>query len=189
VTGIRFLLSMTAFDEGGIVAPSGMLARVDVVLFGATGMVGQGVLRECLLDPGVHRVLSIGRTVTGLQHPKLREIVRSNLYDYSDLELDLAGYDACFFSLGTSAASKSEEDYRRVIRPDDDRRGPERRAIRYPRGAVVQRPETEAFLMPEGTLQRPPVFFVPRNKLPRNISLARSSQTKAAATPPSRWHA
>jgi uncharacterized protein YbjT (DUF2867 family) len=114
VTGIRFLLSMTAFDEGGIVAPSGMLASVDVVLFGATGMVGQGVLRECLLDPEVHRVLSIGRTVTGLQHPKLREIVRSNLYDYSDLESDLTGYDACFFCLGTSAAGRSEDDYRRV---------------------------------------------------------------------------
>ena len=91
-----------------------MLTRVDVVLFGATGMVGQGVLRECLLDPDVNRILSIGRTVTGLQHPKLREIVRPNLYDYSDLESDLAGYDACFFCLGTSAAGKSEEDYRRV---------------------------------------------------------------------------
>ena len=87
---------------------------MDVVLFGATGMVGQGVLRECLLDPDVHRILSIGRTVTGLQHPKLREIVRPNLYDYSDLESDLTGYDACFFCLGTSAAGKSEADYHRV---------------------------------------------------------------------------
>jgi uncharacterized protein YbjT (DUF2867 family) len=91
-----------------------MLARMDVVLFGATGMVGQGVLRECLLDADVHRILSIGRTVTGLQHPKLREIVRTNLYDYSDLESDLTGYDACFFCLGTSAAGKSEAEYRRV---------------------------------------------------------------------------
>jgi len=91
-----------------------MLARMDVVLFGATGMVGQGVLRECLLDPDVHRVLSIGRTVTGLQHPKLREIARSNLYDYSDLESELTGYDACFFCLGTSAAGKSEAEYRRI---------------------------------------------------------------------------
>jgi len=91
-----------------------MLAAVDVVLFGATGMVGQGVLRECLLDADVPRVLSIGRTVTGLQHPKLREIVRTDLYDYSDLESDLTGYDACFFCLGTSAAGKSEAEYRRV---------------------------------------------------------------------------
>jgi len=91
-----------------------MLDRMDVVLFGATGMVGQGVLRECLLDPDVHRVLSIGRTVTGLQHPKLREIAGANLFDYADLESDLTGYDACFFCLGTSAAGKSEDEYRRV---------------------------------------------------------------------------
>ncbi|MEA2339657.1 MAG: hypothetical protein QOE82_3664 [Thermoanaerobaculia bacterium] len=91
-----------------------MLAEVDVILFGASGMVGQGVLRECLLDPDVHRVLSIGRTVTGLQHPKLREIARSNLYDYSDIESELTGYDACFFCLGISAAGMSEADYRRI---------------------------------------------------------------------------
>jgi uncharacterized protein YbjT (DUF2867 family) len=105
---------MGVADEGGIVAPSGMLADVDVILFGASGMVGQGVLRECLLAPDVHRVLSIGRTVTGQQHPKLREIVRGDLYDYSDIEADLSGYDACFFCLGTSAAGKTEADYRRV---------------------------------------------------------------------------
>jgi uncharacterized protein YbjT (DUF2867 family) len=91
-----------------------MLDGVDVILFGASGMVGQGVLRECLLDPSVHRVLSIGRIVTGQQHPKLREIVRADLYDYSDMEPDLAGYDACFFCLGTSAAGKTEVEYRRV---------------------------------------------------------------------------
>lgn len=77
-------------------------------------MVGQGVLRECLLDPDVHRILSIGRTVTGLQHPKLREIARPNLFDYSDIESELSGYDACFFSLGISAAGMSEADYRHV---------------------------------------------------------------------------
>jgi uncharacterized protein YbjT (DUF2867 family) len=87
---------------------------VDVILFGASGMVGQGVLRECLLAPDVGRVLSIGRTVTGQQHPKLRELVRADLYDYSEIEPDLAGYDACFFCLGTSAAGKTEPDYRRV---------------------------------------------------------------------------
>ncbi|HEV7427553.1 MAG TPA: NAD(P)H-binding protein [Thermoanaerobaculia bacterium] len=87
---------------------------MDVILFGASGMVGQGVLRECLLDPEVHRVLSIGRTVTGQQHPKLAEVVRADLYDYPDIEGDLAGYDACFFCLGTSAAGKTEDEYRRV---------------------------------------------------------------------------
>jgi uncharacterized protein YbjT (DUF2867 family) len=87
---------------------------MDVVLFGASGMVGQGVLRECLLDPEVRRVLSIGRSTSEQQHPKLREIVRANLFDYSDIESDLAGYDTCFFCLGISAAGLSEDDYRRV---------------------------------------------------------------------------
>jgi uncharacterized protein YbjT (DUF2867 family) len=87
---------------------------MDVILFGATGMVGQGVLRECLLDPDVHRVLSIGRSATGQQHPKLREIVRDNLFDFTDIASDLTGYDACFFCLGVSAAGKTEDQYRRL---------------------------------------------------------------------------
>jgi uncharacterized protein YbjT (DUF2867 family) len=105
---------MSVADEGAIVAPSSMLDRVDVILFGASGMVGQGVLRESLLAPDVHRVLSIGRTVTGQQHPKLREIARADLYDYGDIEADLTGYHTCFFCLGTSAAGKTEAEYRRV---------------------------------------------------------------------------
>jgi uncharacterized protein YbjT (DUF2867 family) len=87
---------------------------MDVVLFGATGMVGQGVLRECLLDPEVHRVLSVGRTGTGRQHPKLREIIRADLFDFTEIESDLSGYDACFFCLGVSAAGMTENEYRRV---------------------------------------------------------------------------
>ena len=55
-----------------------MLGNVNVLLYGATGMVGQGVLRECLLDPDVNRVMTIGRSATGQQHSKLREIVRAN---------------------------------------------------------------------------------------------------------------
>lgn len=85
-----------------------------VILFGATGMVGQGVLRECLLASDVDNVLAIGRTSTGQQHPKLQEIVRSDLFDLSPLESRLAGFDACFFCLGISAAGMSEQDYRRV---------------------------------------------------------------------------
>lgn len=77
-------------------------------------MVGQGVLRECLLASDIDRVLSIGRTVTGQQHPKLRELARADLYDYSGLEAQLSGYGACFFCLGTSAAGKTEDEYRRV---------------------------------------------------------------------------
>jgi uncharacterized protein YbjT (DUF2867 family) len=85
-----------------------------VMIFGATGMVGQGVLRECLLDPDVERVLTIGRAPTGQQNEKLREIVHADLFDLSAIEGELAGWDACFFCLGVSAAGMSEADYTRV---------------------------------------------------------------------------
>lgn len=85
-----------------------------VILFGATGMVGQGVLRECLLSSEVSRILAIGRTMIGQQDAKLREIVQKNLTDLATLEADLTGYDACFFCLGVSSAGMSEENYTRV---------------------------------------------------------------------------
>jgi uncharacterized protein YbjT (DUF2867 family) len=85
-----------------------------VILFGATGMVGQGVLRECLLDPGVERVLAIVRSGTVGRHEKLRELVVRDFLDYSPVESALAGYDACFFCLGVTSAGMSEEDYRRI---------------------------------------------------------------------------
>lgn len=85
-----------------------------VILFGATGMVGQGVLRECLRDPQVERILTVGRSSTGASDPKLQELVLKDLYDYSGVEPKLAGYDACFFCLGVSSAGMSEADYRRV---------------------------------------------------------------------------
>jgi len=84
------------------------------ILFGGTGMVGQGVLRECLLDPGVERVLSIVRTPSGQQHPKLRELVHRDFLDFSSIERDLTGYDATFFCLGATSAGKSEKEYSRV---------------------------------------------------------------------------
>jgi uncharacterized protein YbjT (DUF2867 family) len=87
---------------------------MNILLFGATGMVGQGVLRECLLDPKVQRVQVVGRTASGARHEKLREIVHADLGHYSDIEADLAGFDACFFCLGVSSAGMSEQDYRRV---------------------------------------------------------------------------
>jgi uncharacterized protein YbjT (DUF2867 family) len=85
-----------------------------VLLFGATGMVGQGVLRECLLDPDVESVLAIGRAATGHQHEKLQEVVHADLFDLSAIEGMLAGHDACFFCLGVSSAGMSEQDYTRV---------------------------------------------------------------------------
>jgi uncharacterized protein YbjT (DUF2867 family) len=87
---------------------------VKVVVFGASGMVGQGVVRECLLDPGVERVLSVVRAPTGQRDPKLEELVHADFYDYTALEPRFAGYDACFFCLGVSAAGMSEADYRHV---------------------------------------------------------------------------
>jgi uncharacterized protein YbjT (DUF2867 family) len=85
-----------------------------VILFGATGMVGQGVLRECLLDPDVESVLSIVRTASGQGHAKLCELVHQNFFDYSDIQDRMTGYDACFFCLGVSSAGMKEDDYRRV---------------------------------------------------------------------------
>jgi len=87
---------------------------MNVILFGATGMVGQGVLRECLLDPDVRSVLSIGRSPTGQQHPKLRELVHKDLLNYSAIESRLSGFDACFFCLGVSSGGRKEADYERV---------------------------------------------------------------------------
>jgi uncharacterized protein YbjT (DUF2867 family) len=85
-----------------------------VILFGATGMIGQGVLRECLLDNDVEKVLAIGRAATGQQHPKLRELVHADLFDLSAIRGELAGHDACFFCLGVSAAGMSEAEYRKI---------------------------------------------------------------------------
>jgi uncharacterized protein YbjT (DUF2867 family) len=87
---------------------------VKVILYGATGMVGQGVLRECLVDPEVEQVLALGRRACGVENPKLREIVRPELFDYSDIEHELTGYDACFFCLGVSAAGMNEEQYTKI---------------------------------------------------------------------------
>jgi len=85
-----------------------------VILFGATGMVGQGCLRECLLDADVEIVLAIGRSPTGVQSAKLREIVHDNFLDFSTIESQLAGFDACFFCLGVSSVGMSEERYRHL---------------------------------------------------------------------------
>ncbi len=85
-----------------------------VILFGATGMIGQGVLRACFEDEGITEVLSIVRRESGVTHPKLREIVHDDFFDYSAIEERLKGYDACFFCLGVSAAGMSEAEYRRL---------------------------------------------------------------------------
>ena len=87
---------------------------MNVLIFGATGMIGQGVLRECLLDPGVERVTVLGRQRTGVTHARLREVVRADVADLSGLDAELRAVDACFFCLGVSAAGMTEERYARV---------------------------------------------------------------------------
>ncbi len=85
-----------------------------VLIIGATGMVGKGVLRECLAAPDVELVAAVGRTPTGIQHPKLREFSLADPLNYAPVEADLAGFDACFFCLGVSAGGMKEADYERI---------------------------------------------------------------------------
>ena len=75
-----------------------------VLLFGATGMVGQGVLRECLLADDVELVETVGRSASGGQNPKLREVVHEDLWHYDAIAQQLAGFDACFFCLGVTSS-------------------------------------------------------------------------------------
>ena len=85
-----------------------------VIIFGATGMVGGGVLLECLDHPDVSSILVIGRNPCGVTHDKVRETLRQDFFDYRDIEDTLEGYDACFFCLGVSSAGMSEEKYTRL---------------------------------------------------------------------------
>ena len=87
---------------------------MNVLLFGATGMVGQGVLRECLQDPGVRAVVTVGRSATGQRHPKLKEVVSPDLTNLSSYESQLTGFDACLFCLGVSALGMTEQQYSKV---------------------------------------------------------------------------
>ncbi|HEX6316216.1 MAG TPA: NAD(P)H-binding protein [Gemmatimonadaceae bacterium] len=85
-----------------------------VILFGATGMVGAGVLHECLRDDRVTEVLAVLRTPTGQAHAKLRELIRNDFYDYSDARNAFRDAGACFFCLGVTAVRKTEADYSRL---------------------------------------------------------------------------
>lgn len=87
---------------------------MNVVIFGASGMVGQGVLLECLRDTGVERVLVIGRSPVEQKHTKLREVLVKDLFDVASYASELSGLDACFFCLGISSAGMSEDAYRRL---------------------------------------------------------------------------
>src|SRR5262245_66533030 len=84
------------------------------ILFGAPGMVGQGVLRELLHDPKVTHVLAVTRRPTGVEDDKFHELVLDDFHDFSFVADELTGYDACFFCLGVSSAGMTEKDYRRL---------------------------------------------------------------------------
>ena len=87
---------------------------IKVIITGATGMVGEGVLLECLAHPDVESVLVINRKPGGVSHPKLKEIIHRDFFDLAPITAQLAGYNACFFCLGISSVGISAEQYRRT---------------------------------------------------------------------------
>jgi uncharacterized protein YbjT (DUF2867 family) len=85
---------------------------MNILLYGASGMVGRGVLRECLADPHIEHIVAAGRSPSGQRDPKLRDLVLTDLEDYSEQEARLVGFDACFFCLGMTSAGLTEQEYR-----------------------------------------------------------------------------
>jgi len=88
--------------------------KINAIITGTTGMVGEGVLHECLNHPDVESVLVINRRSCNLTHPKLKEIIHGNFYDLTFIKAQLAGYNACFFCLGTTSVGKKENIYRKI---------------------------------------------------------------------------
>ncbi len=88
--------------------------KISVIITGATGMVGEGVLHECLLHEDVERVIVINRKPCGVTHPRLKEIIHSNFFDLSSVADQLKGYNACFFCLGVSSVGMKEDQYTRL---------------------------------------------------------------------------
>lgn len=88
--------------------------KIRAIITGASGMVGEGVLHECLLHPDVESVLVVGRRACGMSHSKLREILLPDLFDLSAVEEQLKGYNACYFCLGVSSVGMKEADYTRI---------------------------------------------------------------------------
>jgi nucleoside-diphosphate-sugar epimerase len=90
------------------------MSGLKVLLFGASGMVGYAVLQECLQNPDVRSVLSVSRRSNGVQHPKLQELLHGDLFDLQPIAAKLAGFDACFYTIGVSSAGMNEADYTRT---------------------------------------------------------------------------
>ena len=87
---------------------------IKVIITGATGMVGEGVLLECLQNPEVSEVLIINRKRSGYQHPKLKELIVKDFFQLKEFEAAIAGYDACFFCAGISSVGMKEDKYRHI---------------------------------------------------------------------------
>jgi hypothetical protein len=88
--------------------------KLRVIVIGATGMVGEGVLHECLQHNNVEQVLVVGRKSCGIQHPKLKEIIHSDFFDLSSIENQLTSYNACYFCLGVSSVGMKEDTYHKL---------------------------------------------------------------------------
>lgn len=86
--------------------------KIRAIITGVTGMVGEGVLHECLQDPNVEQVLVINRRPCGVTHPKLKEIIHKDFHDFAPIESQLSGYNACFFCLGVSSIGMKEPEYK-----------------------------------------------------------------------------
>jgi len=90
------------------------MKTVKAIITGTTGMVGEGVLHECLNHPDVESILVVNRRTCNASHPKLKEILHNNFHDFTSIEDRLTGYNACFFCLGTTSVGKNEEEYTRI---------------------------------------------------------------------------
>lgn len=88
--------------------------KIKAIVTGATGMVGEGVLLECLNHPEVEQVLVINRKPGGVSHPKLREVIHTDFFNLAPIEPQLTGYNACFFCLGVSSVGMSEAEYKHL---------------------------------------------------------------------------
>jgi uncharacterized protein YbjT (DUF2867 family) len=90
------------------------VTQVRAIITGASGMIGEGVLHECLQSEAVEKVLVVSRKSCGVSHPKLTEIIHKDFFDLAAIEDDLKGYNACFFCLGVSSTGVSNDEYKRL---------------------------------------------------------------------------
>src|ERR1035438_10852100 len=102
-----------------------MNKKIRAIVTGATGMVGEGVVHECLLHPDVEEILVINRKPCGYSHPKLKEIIHQDFFDFSPIADQLKGYNACFFCLGVTSLLMNEKEYSHVTRSEERRVGKE----------------------------------------------------------------